>query len=132
MLPVGAVHAALTVLVRPSSLWTSRTAGERRCPPTTAAAARGASTPRRPRCRGAAAAAAATRPASPPSVPPAPRTAAPARQRTCSTIVIKVRVGSPTWWRVLQGLAHYTSFVLDHYITFFLLLNGGIVKDWLI
>lgn len=114
------------------SLWIYQMAGELPSLLTTVAAVRAAWTPRRPRCRSSAAAAAVTRPASPPSVLRGPRTGALAQQRIYSTIVIKVSVRSSTEMAgLLQGLAHYTCFVLDHCIAF-LLSGGGAVKDWLV
>lgn len=80
----------------PYSLWIYRTAGEPPSPLTTGAAALAASTRRPPLSRSAAVAAAAIRPACRPFVPRNPRTVALAQQKTCSMIVIKVRMKPST------------------------------------
>lgn len=101
------------------SLWTSLTAGGRRCPLTTAAAAPGALTRRLPLCRSAAAAAAATHPVSLPFALLNLRMAVPVQQKICSMTVIKVRVEWPafTYGRhVMSCFYNYLHFT--HYISF--------------
>lgn len=78
------------------SPWISRTAGEPRSPLTTGAAALAALTRRLPLSRSAAVAAAAIHPVCLPFVPRDPRMVALAQQKTCSMIVIKVRMKPST------------------------------------